>query len=69
MVAVAAGHDDIAAHMTDEVDLAAVNEFGSCVLAGPEQAIRDVTNSLTTAGIVARRVRTCTDSIPRQWIR
>ncbi len=58
MVAVAAGHDDIAAHMTDEVDLAAVNEFGSCVLAGPEQAIRDVTNSLTTAGIVARRVRT-----------
>lgn len=51
MVAVAAGHDDIAAHMTDEVDLAAVNEFGSCVLAGPERAIRDVTNSLTTAGI------------------
>ena len=58
MVAVAAGHDDIAAHLTDLVDLAAINEFGSCVLAGPEQAIRDVTNSLAAAGIVARRVRT-----------
>ena len=58
MVAVAAGHEDIAGHLTDEVDLAAINEFGSCVLAGPEQAIRDVTNTLAAAGIVARRVRT-----------
>ena len=58
MVAVAAGHDDIAAHLTGEVDLAAINEFGSCVLAGPEQAIREVTDRLAAAGIVARRVRT-----------
>ena len=58
MVAVAAGYDDIATHVTDEVDLAAINEFGSCVLAGPEQAIRDVTDRLAGAGIVARSVRT-----------
>lgn len=58
MVAVAAGPDDIAEHLTGDVDLAAVNEFGSCVLAGPDQAIRDVTNRLAGAGLVARRVRT-----------
>ena len=58
MVAVAADHDDITAHMTDEVDLAAINEFGSCVLAGPEHAIRDVTDRLAATGVVARRVRT-----------
>ena len=58
MVAVAAGPDDIADHLTGDVDLAAVNEFGSCVLAGSEQAIRDLTNRLAGAGLVARRVRT-----------
>ncbi len=58
MVAVASSPDDIAAHMTAEVDLAAVNEFGSCVVAGPEQAIKDFTNRLAAEGIVARRVRT-----------
>lgn len=58
MVAVAASPEDIAEHLTGDVDLAAVNEFGSCVLAGPEPAIRDVTNSLAAAGLVARRVRT-----------
>ena len=58
MVAVAAGPDDIAAHLTGDVDLAAVNEVGSCVLAGPEEAIREITNRLAGAGIVARRVRT-----------
>ncbi|MBX7434868.1 acyltransferase domain-containing protein [Mycobacterium sp. Y57] len=57
MVAVASSPDDIA-HLTADVDLAAVNEFGSCVLAGPDAAIRDVTNRLAAAGIVARRVRT-----------
>ena len=58
MVAVAASPDDIAAHLTADVDLAAINEFGSCVVAGPEQAIREVTNRLAAEGIVARRVRT-----------
>ena len=58
MVAVASSPDDIAAHLTDDVDLAAVNEFGSCVVAGPDQAIRDLTSRLGAAGILARRVRT-----------
>ena len=58
MVAVASSPDDIAAHLTDDVDLAAINEFGSCVVAGPEQAIRDLTNRLAAEGIMARRVRT-----------
>ena len=58
MVAVASSPDDIAAHLTADVDLAAINEFGSCVVAGPEEAIRDFTNRLAAAGIVARRVRT-----------
>lgn len=58
MVAVAASPDDIAAHMTADVDLAAINEFGSCVVAGPVEAIRDFTNRLAAEAIVARRVRT-----------
>jgi len=58
MVAVASSPEDIAAHMTAEVDLAAINEFGSCVVAGPEQAIADFTNRLAAAAIVVRRVRT-----------
>lgn len=58
MVAVAAGPADIAAHLSDDIDLAAVNEFGSCVVAGPDQAIREFANRCAAAGIVARRVRT-----------
>ncbi|MCI4674258.1 beta-ketoacyl synthase N-terminal-like domain-containing protein [Candidatus Mycolicibacterium alkanivorans] len=58
MVAVASSPDDIAAHMAADVDLAAVNEFGSCVVAGPEQAIKEFANRLAAVGIVARRVRT-----------
>jgi phthiocerol/phenolphthiocerol synthesis type-I polyketide synthase E len=58
MVAVAASPDDIGVHMTADVDLAAINEFGSCVVAGPVEAIRDLTNRLAAEGIVARRVRT-----------
>jgi phthiocerol/phenolphthiocerol synthesis type-I polyketide synthase E len=58
MVAVAASAEDIADHLTPDVDVAAVNEFGSCVVAGPGEAIRDLTNRLAAAGILARRVRT-----------
>ncbi|MEX1174879.1 MAG: beta-ketoacyl synthase N-terminal-like domain-containing protein [Mycobacterium sp.] len=58
MVAVASSPDDIAAHLTADIDLAAVNEFGSCVVAGPDEAIREFTNRCAAAGIVARRVRT-----------
>ena len=35
MVAVASSPEDIAAHLTADVDLAAVNEFGSCVVGRP----------------------------------
>ena len=58
MVAVASSPDDVAEHLTPDVDLAAVNESGSCVVAGPEQAIRDLTDRLAAVGILARRVRT-----------
>lgn len=58
MVAVATGPDDIAAHLAGEVDLAAVNESGSCVVAGSEQAIRDFTGRLSATGVPVRRVRT-----------
>jgi len=58
MVAVAAAPDDIAAHMTADVDLAAINEFGNCVVAGPVEAIGEFTSRLAGAGIMARRVRT-----------
>lgn len=58
MVAVASSPDDIAVHMTADVDLAAINEFGNCVVAGPEEAIHAFTARLAATGILARRVRT-----------
>ena len=58
MVAVASNPDDIAVHMTADVDLAAINEPGSCVVAGPEEAIRAFADRLAAQGILARRVRT-----------
>ena len=61
MVAVASNPEDIAEHLTalnESVDLAAINETGSCVVAGPEEAIRAFTDRLAAQGIVARRVRT-----------
>ena len=58
MVAVAAAPEDIAAQLTEDIDLAALNEAGSCVVAGPDEAIREFTNRLATVGVVARRVRT-----------
>jgi len=58
MVAVAASPDDIASYLTADVDIAAINEPGNCVVAGPEDAIREFTNNLGNQGILARRVRT-----------
>lgn len=58
MVAVALGPAAIAEHLTPDVDLAAINDPGSCVVAGSEQAIRDFQARLAESGIVARRVRT-----------
>ena len=58
MVAVALGPAAIAEHLTPDVDLAAINDPGSCVVAGSEEAIRDFQARLAESGIVARRVRT-----------
>jgi phthiocerol/phenolphthiocerol synthesis type-I polyketide synthase E len=58
MVAVAAAPAAIASLLTADVDLAAVNEPGSCVVAGAPDAIRAFTDRLAAQGIVARRVRT-----------
>jgi phthiocerol/phenolphthiocerol synthesis type-I polyketide synthase E len=66
MVAVALGPDAVAEHLTAQVDsgsaaavdLAAINDPGSCVVAGSEEAIRDFQARLAEKGITARRVRT-----------
>ncbi len=58
MVAVALSPDAIAEYLTDDVDLAAVNDPGGCVVAGTDQNIRAFSARLAEKGIVARRVRT-----------
>jgi phthiocerol/phenolphthiocerol synthesis type-I polyketide synthase E len=57
MVAVAASREDIADYLTDDVDLAAVNDPGSCVVAGTDEAILAFSDRLAAQGILARRVR------------
>jgi phthiocerol/phenolphthiocerol synthesis type-I polyketide synthase E len=58
MVAVAKPVDAITDYLTPDVDVAAVNESGSCVVAGAEDSIRAFQDRLAADGIVARRVRT-----------
>ncbi len=58
MVAVALSPEDIAEHLGDDVDLAAVNDPGGCVVAGSEQGIAAFTTRLADRGVAARRVRT-----------
>jgi phthiocerol/phenolphthiocerol synthesis type-I polyketide synthase E len=58
MVAVALSPDAVAEHLSGEVDVAAINEPGGCVVAGSEENIRKFSERLTEQGIVARRVRT-----------
>ncbi len=58
MVAVALSPDALAEHLTGDVDIAAINEPGGCVVAGSEESIRQFSDRLTEKGIVARRVRT-----------
>ena len=51
--------DAIAEHLSADVDLATVNDPGSCVVAGTDEAIRAFqADRLAEQGIVARRVRT-----------
>ena len=58
MVAVAQSPDAIAECLSDDVDLAAVNDPGNCVVAGTEESIRRFQERVAQLGIVARRVRT-----------
>jgi phthiocerol/phenolphthiocerol synthesis type-I polyketide synthase E len=58
MVAVALSPDAIAEYLSSDVDLAAVNDPGSCVVAGSDESIRNFQARLAENGIVARRVRT-----------
>ena len=58
MVAVPLSVDAVAEHLTGDVDVATVNDPGSCVVAGSEEAIRTFQAALATAGVAARRVRT-----------
>ena len=58
MVAVALGPDALAEHLTGDVDIAAINEPGGCVVAGTEASIKEFSDRLKDKGVVARRVRT-----------
>jgi phthiocerol/phenolphthiocerol synthesis type-I polyketide synthase E len=58
MVAVALSPVAVAEHLTGDVDIAAINEPGGCVVAGSEQSIKDFSDRLKEHGVVARRVRT-----------
>ncbi|MBS9535240.1 acyltransferase domain-containing protein [Mycobacterium sp. M1] len=58
MVAVPLSPDAVQQYLGGDVDLAAVNDPDSCVVAGSDEAIRDFTGRLKQAGITARRVRT-----------
>ena len=58
MVAVALSPDAIAEYLSPDVDLAAVNDPDSCVVAGSDENIRKFQERLAEEGIVARRVRT-----------
>lgn len=58
MVAVPLSAEAVAEHLTADVDIATVNDPGSCVVAGSEEAIRAFQAVLAEKGIAARRVRT-----------
>jgi phthiocerol/phenolphthiocerol synthesis type-I polyketide synthase E len=58
MVAVSLSPEAVAQYLTDDVDLAAVNDAGTCVVSGSDAGIRNFQGRLSEAGIAARRVRT-----------
>jgi phthiocerol/phenolphthiocerol synthesis type-I polyketide synthase E len=58
MVAVAMSPELIAEHLSPGLDIATVNDPGSCVVAGSPKDILAFQNRLRKKGIVARRVRT-----------
>jgi phthiocerol/phenolphthiocerol synthesis type-I polyketide synthase E len=58
MVAVGVSSDDIAEYLSPGLDLAAVNDPGSCVIAGSPENIQKLQGDLRRSGVLARRVRT-----------
>ncbi|MDG4666917.1 beta-ketoacyl synthase N-terminal-like domain-containing protein [Mycobacterium sp. 236(2023)] len=58
MVAVPLSPEAVAEHLTEDVDIATVNDPGSCVVAGSDEAIRAFQAKLAEKGVAARRVRT-----------
>lgn len=58
MVAVPLSADAVAEHLTADVDVATINDPGSCVVAGSDEAIRTFQAGLAEKGVAARRVRT-----------
>ena len=58
MIAVPLRPDAVLEYLTPDVDIATVNDPGSCVVAGSEEAIRGFQAVLSGKGIAARRVRT-----------
>lgn len=58
MVAVALSPAALAEYLSPDVDLAAVNDPGSCIVGGSAEKIQEFTDHLAKNGIVARRVRT-----------
>jgi phthiocerol/phenolphthiocerol synthesis type-I polyketide synthase E len=58
MVAVPISPDAVAEHLSPGLDIATVNDPGSCVIAGTQEDILKFQNRLRQNGITARRVRT-----------
>ena len=58
MVAVPVSPEAVAEHLSPGLDIATVNDPGSCVIAGTQEDILKFTNHLRKQGIAARRVRT-----------
>lgn len=58
MIAVPLSPDAIAEYLPGDIDLAAVNDPGSCVVAGSDDDIRKFSQRLAEQRIVTRRVRT-----------
>ena len=58
MVAVPLSPQAVAEYLTGDVDVATINDPGSCVVAGSDEAIRTFQAALAEKGVAARRVRT-----------
>jgi amino acid adenylation domain-containing protein/non-ribosomal peptide synthase protein (TIGR01720 family) len=58
MLAVPLGEEEIGPWLGEEIDLAAVNGSGLCVVGGSPEAIEELERRLSGAGVEARRLRT-----------